>query len=59
MKLAMRELIKLVMRELEVAGLILTAIRRPISTLANITPKKAPKQATKSNLSIFQSKIAA
>ena len=37
----------------------ITAIRRPISTLLKITPKKAPMQATKSNLSIFHSRITA
>ena len=33
-----------------------TEIRRPISTFMKITPKKAPMQATKSNLSIFHSR---
>lgn len=37
----------------------LTAIKRPISTEAKTTPKKAPMQAMKSNLSIFHIKIAA
>jgi len=32
----------------------LTATRRPISTVANKTPRKAPMQARKSNLSTFQ-----
>jgi hypothetical protein len=39
--------------------IFITAIRRPISTLLKITPKKAPMHATKSNLSIFQRRIAA
>ena len=38
---------------------ILTAIKRPVSTLSNTTPKNAPTQATKSNLSIFHIKYAA
>lgn len=38
---------------------ILTAIKRPISTDTKITPKKAPIQAIKSNLSIFHIRIAA
>lgn len=38
---------------------MLTAIRRPISTFLKITPRKAPMQAIKSNLSIFQSKTVA
>lgn len=38
---------------------LITAIRRPISTLMKITPKKAPMQARKSNLSIFHSRITA
>lgn len=33
---------------------VLTETRRPISTDANKTPKKAPMQARKSSLSIFQ-----
>lgn len=37
----------------------LTAIKRPISTDLNTTPKKAPIQATKSNLSTFHIKITA
>lgn len=37
----------------------LTAIKRPISTEMKTTPKKAPMQAMKSNLSIFHIKIAA
>lgn len=37
----------------------LTAIKRPISTEAKITPKKAPMQATKSNLSIFHNRLTA
>lgn len=39
--------------------ILYTAINRPISTDAKITPKKAPMQATKSNLSIFHMRIAA
>jgi len=39
--------------------IVLTAIRSPISTETKTTPKNAPMQATKSNLSIFQIKIAA
>ena len=39
--------------------LLHTAIKRPISTLLKTTPKKAPIQARKSNLSIFHSSIAA
>lgn len=39
--------------------LVLTAIKSPISTEAKTTPKNAPMQATKSNLSIFHIKIAA
>ncbi len=38
---------------------MLTAIRRPISTLMNKTPKKAPNSARKSNLSTFQMRYAA
>lgn len=38
---------------------ILTAINSPISTDEKSTPKKAPEQATKSNLSIFHIRIAA
>lgn len=38
---------------------ILTAIKRPISTDLKITPKNAPMQARKSNLSIFHMSIAA
>ena len=38
---------------------VLTAIKRPISTVAKTTPRKAPRHATKSNLSIFHIKIAA
>lgn len=37
----------------------LTATKRPISTEKKTTPRKAPMQATKSNLSIFQIRIAA
>lgn len=40
-------------------GLELTAMRRPISTETKKTPTKAPKQARKSNLSIFQMSQAA
>lgn len=35
-------------------GKFVTAVRRPISTDANKTPKKAPVQARKSSLSTFQ-----
>lgn len=38
---------------------MLTAIRRPISTDTKKTPRKAPKHARKSNLSIFQISHAA
>lgn len=38
---------------------MLTAINGPISTEANTTPKKAPIQAMKSSLSIFQMRMAA
>ena len=38
---------------------LLTAIKRPISTDLNTTPKNAPMQATKSNLSVFQIRYAA
>ncbi len=38
---------------------MLTAIRRPISTLMNKVPKKAPNNAMKSNLSTFQMRYAA
>lgn len=37
----------------------LTAISRPISTETKTTPTKAPRQARKSNLSIFQIRIMA
>jgi hypothetical protein len=37
----------------------LTAMRSPISTETKNTPTKAPKQARKSNLSIFQMSHAA
>ena len=36
-----------------------TAIKMPISTEIKITPKNAPMQAMKSNLSIFHSRITA
>ena len=39
--------------------MILTAIKRPISTETKTTPKNAPMQATKSNLSIFHIRYAA
>lgn len=35
-------------------NMLLTAIRRPISADINSTPRKAPKHAIKSILSIFQ-----
>ena len=38
---------------------MLTAIKSPYSTDANTTPKKAPMQARKSSLSVFQMRIAA
>lgn len=40
--------------EEERRGIFFTAVRRPISTDANKTPKKAPMQARKSSLSTFQ-----
>lgn len=39
--------------------MLFTAMRSPISTETKTTPKKAPIQATKSNLSIFHSKTTA
>lgn len=40
-------------------NLVLTAIRRPISTDTKTTPKKAPMHAMKSNLSVFHIRITA
>ena len=37
----------------------LTAIKSPISTETKTTPRRAPMQATKSNLSIFHNRIMA
>lgn len=52
--------IKIILEHNKIAeSLVLTAIKSPISTEAKTTPKNAPMQATKSNLSIFHIKIAA
>lgn len=45
--------------EIRRASRRITAIRSPISTEIKITPKNAPMQAMKSNLSIFHMRIAA